>query len=168
MGVEARERDAAASRAAQALIEVVARRVAAERSGRLIVLALRVEGSKRRLSVRLEPGRNGRPIVFVGQPLRRGGARRGDETGALAVDCSRQVECVLPEVSRLEDSSTVVEGGRVEDLARVRLRVRARIKVRIRARVRIRVRARVRARARARACESRCVRSACVGSGQWW
>ena len=115
MGVEARERDAAASRAAQALIEVVARRVAAERSGRLIVLALRVEGSKRRLSVRLEPGRDGRPVVLVGQPLRRGCARRGDETGALALDCSRKVEGVLPEAPRLEDPATVVEGGRVKD-----------------------------------------------------
>ena len=68
VGVEAGVRDAAASRAGQALVKVVARRVAAERRGRMIVLALCVEGSERRLSARLEPGRDGRPVVLVGQP----------------------------------------------------------------------------------------------------
>ena len=80
VGVEARERDPAASRAGEALVEVIARRVATARSRWMVVLALRVEGSERRLSVRLEPGRDGRPVVLVSQPLRRGCARRGAAT----------------------------------------------------------------------------------------
>ena len=60
VGVEAGEGGPAAPRAGQALVEVVARRVATARRGRVVVLALCVEGCKRRLPVRLEPGRDGR------------------------------------------------------------------------------------------------------------
>ena len=101
--LEAREGDEAAARAGEAQVEVGARRVATGRDRWVVVLALPPVGRERRVSARREPGGDRRPIVLVGQPLRRRGARRGDEARwrRLAADGTGEVECVLPEAVRV-------------------------------------------------------------------